>query len=140
RQDRLPPEAIAARLEEFARQAATMVDIARTLANERGDDASAEMLFWAEATLGAIESHRRGARLLVGIDVRVSDAVARHARTSRQPARTDEPSRRPPADHLWRCARCTLGNFGIRLQRPRSGTHLSIFELRSPGSGFETRP
>jgi len=59
RQDRLPPEAIAARLEEFARQAATMVDIARTLANERGDDASAEMLFWAEATLGAIESHRR---------------------------------------------------------------------------------
>src|SRR5216684_499869 len=59
RQDRLPPEAIAARLEEFARQAATMVDIARTLASERGDDASAEMLFWAEATLGAIESHRR---------------------------------------------------------------------------------
>src|SRR6267378_633242 len=59
RQDRLPLEAIAARLEEFARQAATMVDIARTLANERGDDASAEMLFWAEATLGAIESHRR---------------------------------------------------------------------------------
>src|SRR3989454_6187776 len=59
RQDRLPPEAVAARLEEFARQAATVVDIARTLASERGDDASAEMLFWAEATLGAIESHRR---------------------------------------------------------------------------------
>src|SRR5207247_8656754 len=38
RQDRMPPEAIAARLEEFARQATTMVDIARTLANERGDD------------------------------------------------------------------------------------------------------
>ncbi|HSE00793.1 MAG TPA: glucoamylase family protein, partial [Burkholderiales bacterium] len=55
----VPTEAIAARLEELAPQGATMVDIARALASERGDDASAEMLFWAEATLGAIESHRR---------------------------------------------------------------------------------
>jgi cyclic beta-1,2-glucan synthetase len=59
REDPLPTEAIAARLEELAPQGATIVDIARTLASERGDDASAEMLFWAEATLGAIESHRR---------------------------------------------------------------------------------
>jgi len=36
-----------------------MVDIARTLASERGDDAGAEMLFWAEATIASIESHRR---------------------------------------------------------------------------------
>ena len=28
--------------------AATMVDIARALADERGDEAGAEMLFWAE--------------------------------------------------------------------------------------------
>jgi len=55
----VPAEMIAARLEVLAPQGATMVDIARTLASERGDDASAEMLFWAEATLGAIESHRR---------------------------------------------------------------------------------
>lgn len=54
-----PTQALAARLEELAPQAATMVDIARTLASERGDDSSAEMLFWAEATLGAIENHRR---------------------------------------------------------------------------------
>jgi cyclic beta-1,2-glucan synthetase len=59
RQGGMPPEDIAARLAEAAPQATTMVDIARTLASERGDDASAEMLFWAEATLGAIESHRR---------------------------------------------------------------------------------
>jgi cyclic beta-1,2-glucan synthetase len=59
RQDRAPAEPIAARLEELAPQAATMVDIARTLASERSDDASAEMLFWAEATLASIESHRR---------------------------------------------------------------------------------
>ncbi len=54
-----PPEDIAARLVEVAIQATTMVDIARTLAIERGDDAGAEMLFWAEATQRSIESHRR---------------------------------------------------------------------------------
>jgi cyclic beta-1,2-glucan synthetase len=57
--ERLPAEDIAARLAEVTPQAVTMVDIARTLASERGDAASAEMLFWAEATLGAIKSHRR---------------------------------------------------------------------------------
>ena len=57
--ERLPAEDIAARLADVTSQAMTMVDIARTLASERGDAASAEMLFWAEATLGAIESHRR---------------------------------------------------------------------------------
>ena len=57
-----PTEALAARVEELAPQAATMVDIARTLASERGDDAGAEMLFWAEATLASIESHRRDPR------------------------------------------------------------------------------
>jgi cyclic beta-1,2-glucan synthetase len=40
------------------RDAATMVDIARALAHERGDEAGAEMLFWAEATQRSIESHR----------------------------------------------------------------------------------
>ena len=39
--------------------AETLVDIARALAIERGDDAGADMLFWAEATRSAIESHRR---------------------------------------------------------------------------------
>ncbi len=55
----MPPEDIGARLAEAAPHAATMADIARTLASERGDDAGAEMLFWAEATLASIESHRR---------------------------------------------------------------------------------
>jgi cyclic beta-1,2-glucan synthetase len=58
RSDRTPPGEIAARLAEIVPHAATMVDIARTLASERGDDAGAEMLFWAEATLASIESHR----------------------------------------------------------------------------------
>jgi cyclic beta-1,2-glucan synthetase len=43
--------------------AATMVDIARALASERGDEAGAEMLFWAEATQRSIESHRRDLEL-----------------------------------------------------------------------------
>ena len=34
----------------LAPHAATLADIARTLASERGDDAGADMLFWAEAT------------------------------------------------------------------------------------------
>ncbi len=44
---------------DVMRDAATMVDIARALAHERGDEAGAEMLFWAEAVQRSIESHRR---------------------------------------------------------------------------------
>ncbi|MEX1073817.1 MAG: glucoamylase family protein, partial [Burkholderiales bacterium] len=44
---------------QVAPEAATMLDIARTLASERGDEAGAEMLAWAEATQRSIESHRR---------------------------------------------------------------------------------
>jgi cyclic beta-1,2-glucan synthetase len=55
----MPPEDTGARLAEIAPHAITMVDIARTLASERGDEAGAEMRFWAEATLASIESHRR---------------------------------------------------------------------------------
>jgi len=43
---------------EIGPQAATLLDVARTLASERGDEAGAEMLYWAEATHRTIESHR----------------------------------------------------------------------------------
>ena len=46
-----------ARLNELAHLAATVVDIVQTLAG--GDDAGAEMLFWAQATQRSIDSHRR---------------------------------------------------------------------------------
>jgi len=54
----MPAEDIGARLAELVSLAAAMADIARTLASERGDDAGAEMQYWAEATMAAIESHR----------------------------------------------------------------------------------
>ena len=58
---------------------------------------------------------RRGARLVVGIDVRVPDALARDARADGQPARGDKPPRRPAAGGLWRRARRALGDLGVRL-------------------------
>jgi len=59
RETEQPAKDTAARLAEAAAHARTMVDIVRTLASERGDDAGAEMLFWAEATRTAIDGHRR---------------------------------------------------------------------------------
>ncbi|HEY4747582.1 MAG TPA: hypothetical protein VIH38_08450, partial [Steroidobacteraceae bacterium] len=50
---------LAARLAHSAAQAATLVDIARALAGELSVDAGADMLFWAEAAQGSIESWRR---------------------------------------------------------------------------------
>jgi cyclic beta-1,2-glucan synthetase len=50
---------------ELTALAETMADVASTLALERGDDTGANLLFWARATLGAIESHRRDLALPV---------------------------------------------------------------------------
>ncbi len=57
--DPSPAEELPARLTDLARQAATVVDIAQTLATERGDEVGAEMLFWAQAARRSIDSHRR---------------------------------------------------------------------------------
>ena len=46
-------------LAEIRPHAATLVDVARALAGERGDAASADLLYWAEAAQRAIESHLR---------------------------------------------------------------------------------
>ncbi len=68
RQGSMPMGDLAARLLDLSSRATTMVDIARTLASERGDEAGAEMLFWAEATLGSIESHHRDLKLTTDAD------------------------------------------------------------------------
>ena len=52
-------EDVAARLAQATPVAVTFADIVRTLARERGDDAGAELLHWAEAALASIESQRR---------------------------------------------------------------------------------
>ncbi len=59
-------EALAAVLSEgtgepaaLAVRAGTAADLARTLANERGDDASADMLFWVDAAHRSLESRQR---------------------------------------------------------------------------------
>jgi len=51
----------AARLQDIVLRAATLVDIARTLASEGGDDAYVDLLFWSDATHRSIESWRREA-------------------------------------------------------------------------------
>src|SRR6266545_960768 len=80
-----------------------------------------------------------GARVLVGIDVRIPDADARHARAGGQPARADIPARRGPADQLWRRARRAVGGVGVGLQRARSRNDLPVFELRCAGARTATR-
>ncbi len=47
-----------ARLANLGLQADTMLDMARALASERGDEAGADMVFWAEASVSAIVAHR----------------------------------------------------------------------------------
>ncbi len=61
------------RLATLAAQSDTMIDIARTLATERGDEAGADMLFWAKASLDAIDSHRRD--LTLGTDTQAALAA-----------------------------------------------------------------
>ncbi len=79
---------------------------------------------------------RRRVDFVVGIDVRVSDALARHARAGGKLARADQPSDRAPPDRLRRETRPALGHIRIRLQRPRPGSSLtSIRTSAFPASG-----
>ncbi len=70
------PAEWAERLAELGSHARTVVDMARTLSEERGDGADAEVLAWAEAVQAGIESHARDldatmpwTRLVAGIAV-----------------------------------------------------------------------
>jgi cyclic beta-1,2-glucan synthetase len=57
RQARLSNDDLVARLAGLHADAEIMVDIAGALAIERGDGSGADMLFWAQATLKAIDAH-----------------------------------------------------------------------------------
>ena len=52
------PAASVARLTDLASHAETLTDIARTFSAERGDQASAEVLAWAETVQGSVQSHQ----------------------------------------------------------------------------------
>jgi cyclic beta-1,2-glucan glucanotransferase len=47
---------LAARLDEISPHTATLVDMARTIANDLGGEAGGDLLFWAEATQRAVDS------------------------------------------------------------------------------------
>ena len=51
-------EMLATQLSELAREAAIMVDIAKAIALERNDGSGSDLLYWARASLSAIEAHR----------------------------------------------------------------------------------
>ncbi len=51
--------ALSGPLDELSRHAETAADLARALGSERGDEGSADMLFWVEATQRSVESCRR---------------------------------------------------------------------------------
>ena len=82
---------------------------------------------------------QRGADLVVGVDVRISDAVAGHAHADRQRARADEPHDRPTADRVREEPRHALGRLGVGLQHPRPGIDLPVFQFRRAGPGSEAR-
>jgi cyclic beta-1,2-glucan synthetase len=58
REPLFPQDNFATSLANLALKADTMADMARALAGERGDEAGADMLFWAQASLNAIAAHR----------------------------------------------------------------------------------
>ncbi len=70
-----PRDDFATRLLNLALQAATMADMAKALASERGDADGADMLFWAQASVNAIAAHRadlsRGAEALAALRARL---------------------------------------------------------------------
>ena len=51
-------EALATQLSELAAEAAIVVDIANAIALERSDGSGSDLLYWARASLTAIEAHR----------------------------------------------------------------------------------
>ena len=59
------PAAVAARLAEMVLQVDTVIDIARTLAVERGDGDAVEVLTWAEALGASVRAHERDVLLLM---------------------------------------------------------------------------
>jgi cyclic beta-1,2-glucan synthetase len=65
-------ETLARCLARLAEQGETMVDIAQALSVERGNGAAADLLFWAQASLDAIQTHRRDSVTPESLDARLA--------------------------------------------------------------------
>jgi cyclic beta-1,2-glucan synthetase len=84
--DHLLPEEVPTRLMKLADQAATVVDIAKTLAGGREDDVGVDMLYWAQATQRTIDSHLRDAIQTAEIAQTLSQRLAALESTARSMA------------------------------------------------------
>ncbi len=88
--DHSPAEELPARLTDLAHQAATVVDIAQTLASERGDEDGVEMLFWVRAAQRSIASHRRDVSQTAEIAQALNERLAALESTARSMAEAME--------------------------------------------------
>jgi len=70
------PASLMKRVAELDLRADTLIDIARTLNAERGDDGSAQVVLCAEAVRASIQSHRRDFDQLMPWAVLLNDAAA----------------------------------------------------------------
>ena len=114
--DRLPRERRPARFELL--RSPRLRSAARQLYRDRQGRRAGAALVSPRAG-GHPDRSRRGADLLVGIHIRVPDALARHARAGRQPAGADQPAGRDTADRVRRKPRSAVGHLGIGVQRAR---------------------
>ncbi len=87
------PAGIADRLSVLATHADTAADIARTLIDERGDDAGADALFWAEALRSSIQSHAHDLDLLLPWARDRTDDAALGSLPGTQPTLAELPDR-----------------------------------------------
>jgi cyclic beta-1,2-glucan synthetase len=87
------PAAVAERLAVLASHTDSAVDIARTLIGERGDDAGADVLCWAEALRSSIQSHERDLELLLPWALGRTDHVALGSLLASMPTLAELPDR-----------------------------------------------
>ncbi|MBB4198233.1 glycosyl transferase [Rhodoblastus sphagnicola] len=59
RLDEAPAKPLALQLPELAGEAEALLDLARAIQLERGDASAADLLYWSQASLAAIQAHRR---------------------------------------------------------------------------------
>ena len=83
---------------------------------------------------------QRRADVLVGLDVRVSDAAAGDEGAAGRHPQPDQQSDHQAADPVWPLEGHSVGHFGSGLQRPRPRTDLPVHQFRRARPRAEARP